>query len=577
MEEDLYTYRRALDDFKRARTKAAMQRFWASVRGESLDLLPYAEISTKLRAVSQSNLGLQDVPLKQIVGSVGRNEDFDRHFNPLHDSDRHRWASVKTVMTSPIGKGVPPVYLYKIGEMYFVLDGNHRVSIAKEIGNEMIEAYVTEIKTKVPVSTTLTASELVLKAAYVDFLEDTKLDAVLPGIDFSLNMIENYKLLREHIQVHRYYMGIERDQPVDFVEATKHWYDQVYQPVAEAIKAAGLVQTYPSMTLTDLYLYVLDQQTNIQKELGTSVKTENAIDFVAMQDGKLDETSSAKSNVLMDAVLNKQAAKDPMKAEENQVDGYDCLFRDILVGVGGFDPNWIGLEQAMLMNRCAEGNIRGVYIASAESEANLESSNQLRDEFSKRLEAAGMQGKLTITSGVISKKLQEQSLLSDLLVLRLRFPPTGGLFERSGAGMAELIQRSRRPIMLVKEKPLPITNQLLLYDGQPKSKEALYVAAYYASRLHAKLAVFTLDYGITDVEIETSYAKTYLRKLGIDFSYEIEKGDNFAKAVQAQVEKHVSTTLLAGGYTGSSWIGRIFGSSLDTLLGVIEIPMLICK
>ena len=577
MEEDLYTYRRALDDFKRARTKAAMQRFWASVRGESLDLLPYAEISTKLRAVSQSNLGLQEVPLKQIVGSVGRNEDFDRHFNPLHDSDRHRWASVKTVMTSPIGKGVPPVYLYKIGEMYFVLDGNHRVSIAKEIGNEMIEAYVTEIKTKVPVSTTLTASELVLKAAYADFLEDTKLDAVLQGIDFSLNMIENYKLLKEHIEVHRYYMGIERDQSVDFNEAAKHWYDQVYQPVAEAITAAGLIQTYPTMTLTDLYLYVLDQQTNIQKELGTSVKTENAIDFVAMQDGKLEETSSAKSNALMDTVLNKQAASDLIKAEENQADGYDCMFRDILVGVGGFDPNWVGLEQAMLMNRCAEGNIRGVYIASAESEANLESSDELRDEFSKRLEAAGMQGKLTITSGVISKKLQEQSLLSDLLVLRLRFPPTGGLFERSGAGMAALIQRSRRPIMLVKEKPLPITNQLLLYDGQPKSKEALYVAAYYASRLHAKLAIFTLDYGITDVEIETSYAKTYLRKLGIDFSYEIEKGDNFAKAVQAQVEKHASTTLLAGGYSGSSWIGRIFGSSLDTLLGVIEIPMLICK
>jgi nucleotide-binding universal stress UspA family protein len=576
MEEDLYTYRRALDDFKRARTKAAMQRFWASVRGETLDLLHYAEISTKLRAVSQSNLGLQDVPLKQIVGSVGRNEDFDRHFNPLHDSDRHRWASVKTVMTSPTGRGVPPVSLYKIGEMYFVLDGNHRVSIAKEIGNEMIEAYVTEIKTKVPVSTTLTPKELILKAAFVDFLEDTNLDTVLPGIDFSLNLINNYKLLREHIEVHRYYMGIERDQQVDFNEAIKHWYDQVYQPVAEAITAAGLIQTYPNLTLTDLYLYVLDQQTNIQKELGTSIKTENAIDYVAMQDGKLDATSSAKSNASMELVLNKPAATE-LTEEENQYESSDCMFRDILAGVGSFDPNWIGLEQAMLMNRCAEGNIRGVYIASAESEANAESSEELRAEFSKRLEAAGLQGKLTITSGTVSRKLQEQSLLSDLLVLRLRFPPSGGLFERSGAGMAELIQRSRRPIMLVKEKPLPITNQLLLYDGQPKSKEALYVAAYYASRLHAKLAVFTLDYGITDVEIEASYAKTYLRKLGIDFSYEIEKGENFVKAVQAQVEKHESTTLLAGGYNGSSWIGRLFGSSLDTLLGVIEIPMLICK
>ncbi|MGB4596032.1 MAG: hypothetical protein WBI14_09025 [Anaerolineaceae bacterium] len=577
MEEDLYTYRRALEDFKRARTKAAMQRFWASLTGETPNLLHYAEISAKLRAVSQSNLGLQDVPLKQIVGSVGRDEDFDRHFNPLHDSDRHRWASVKTVMTSPTGKGVPPVSLYKIGEMYFVLDGNHRVSIAKEIGNEMIEAYVTEIKTKVPLGSRLTPKELILKAAYADFLSDTNIDTYLPGIDFSLNFIENYELLKEHIEVHRYYMGVERNRPIEFNEAVKHWYDQIYQPVTEAIAAAGLVQLYPNMTLTDLYLYVLDQQTNIQKQFGTSVKTEHAIDYVAMQDGKLGETTSVKSATSLETVLEQPVTNQVINEDLTPFASSDCMFRDILVGVGGFDPDWIGLQQGILMNRCLQGNIRGVYIASEGTQVTTESTQVLREEFSTRLAAAGMEGNLTITSGSVTKKLQEQSLLSDLLVLRLRFPPSGGLFERSGAGIVELIQRGRRPIVLVKETPLPATNQLLLYDGQPKSKEALYVAAYYASRMHTKLAVFTLDNGITDIDIEVSFAKTYLRKLGINFSYEVEKSVDFARAVQSQIEKNESTILIAGGYNGTSWIGRIFGSSLDTLLGVVEIPMLICQ
>jgi nucleotide-binding universal stress UspA family protein len=68
-----------------------------------------------------------------------------------------------------------------------------------------------------------------------------------------------------------------------------------------------------------------------------------------------------------------------------------------------------------------------------------------------------------------------------------------------------------------------------------------------------------------------------LRKLGIDFSYEVEIGDNFSDAVLSQIEKHQSTVLVAGGYNGSSWIGKIFGSSLDTLLGVVEIPILICQ
>jgi len=179
--EDANTYRQALDDFRRARSKAAMQRFWAGIRGRSLDLLPYDEISTKLRAVSRTDRGIKQVPLKDIIGSVNRIQDFDRNFLPLRDDDIYRWADVKTAMTSPMAKGVPPVSLYQIGDVYFVLDGNHRVSIAKEMGMETIEAYVTEIKTKVPISRTLTSDELIQKAAYVNFLEDTKIDQIPAG------------------------------------------------------------------------------------------------------------------------------------------------------------------------------------------------------------------------------------------------------------------------------------------------------------------------------------------------------------------------------------------------------------
>jgi len=96
MEKDVTTYQKALDDFKKARSKAALQRFWAGIRGKSLDLLPYDEISAKLKAFNKVDRGLQSVRLKDIVGSVGRNEDFDRNFSPLNDADIIRWASVKT-------------------------------------------------------------------------------------------------------------------------------------------------------------------------------------------------------------------------------------------------------------------------------------------------------------------------------------------------------------------------------------------------------------------------------------------------------------------------------------------------
>ncbi len=574
MEEDIYTYRRALEDFKWARSKAAMQRFWASIRGESLDLLPYAEISSKLRAVSQSNLGLQDVPLKQIVGSVGRTDDFDRNFNPLRDYDQHRWASVKTAMISPMSKGLPPVHLYKIGEMYFVLDGNHRVSIAKEIGTKSIEAYVTEVKTKVSVDASLTPQELVGKAAYADFLEDTQVDSSLPGINLNLNFLQNYNLLKEHIAVHQYYMGIERNAPVPHAEAVKHWYDFVYQPVINAIENAGLANIYVDMTLTDLYLYVLDQQTSLQQELGLNVSTENTIDFVAMKDGKLPEIEAAKANI-----MKKEAVGQFMDAEASACGtgpANDCLFRDILVGIGEFDPEWIGLTQAMLVNRCPGGQIRGLHVSPTNNDQTPSESEQLQDEFNQRLSQAGMTGKFSVISGEVTRKLKEQSLLSDLLVLKLRYAPSGGLFDRTGSGIAQLIQQGHRPILLVKEKALAIEHVLLLYDGQPKSKEALYVAVYCALKMKIHLDVLTIQNSAAGMEAQINFAREYLAKFGIAYGYRIVKGEEFVSAVLAEIERVKPSTLMAGGYNGTSWIGRMFGTSLDALLGVVDIPTLIC-
>ncbi|MEA4813095.1 MAG: hypothetical protein VB108_11085, partial [Anaerolineaceae bacterium] len=286
MERDIVTYRKALEDFKKARGKAAMQRFWAGVRGESLDLLLFDEISSKLHAVNKTSRGLSVVPLEKIVGSVGRTSDFDRNFLPLNDASEHRWANVKTFMTSPISAGMPPVELYKIGDAYFVFDGNHRVSVAKEAGFKDIEAYVTEIRSKVPIDSTLSAEELIRKSAYSDFLEATRLDEIIPGVDFMLSNIADYQLLKEHISVHRYYMGIEQGRSIDEKEASLHWYDHVYAPVVEAITESGLDHVMKGLSLTDLYLWVLDQQTRLQEEMEMPISTENAMEYSLERDGK---------------------------------------------------------------------------------------------------------------------------------------------------------------------------------------------------------------------------------------------------------------------------------------------------
>ncbi|HOT99604.1 MAG TPA: hypothetical protein PLE00_02890 [Anaerolineaceae bacterium] len=568
--EDANTYRQALDDFRRARSKAAMQRFWAGIRGRSLDLLPYDEISTKLRAVSRTDRGIKQVPLKDIVGSVNRIQDFDRNFLPLRDDDIYRWAGVKTAMTSPLAKGVPPVSLYQIGDAYFVLDGNHRVSIAKEMGMETIEAYVTEIKTKVPISRSLTSDELVQKAAYVNFLEDTKIDQILPGVDFSLHLIENYPLLKEHINVHQYYMGIEKNRPVSFEEAVRHWYETLYSPVTAIIESSGLHHALRDLTVTDLYLWLLDQQNALQSDLGIELKPENVLDYAAGKEGiKSGSGWSTAEEQIMQVLL---------KGDEQPQNPYqDCLFQHVTVALSEDDPDWIALEQAILVDRCSNTAIRGVHVKSPGTQKLAVEMDVYRQRFDQRLSEAGMRGKFFLREGGPASALLEFSLLSDLLVLKLSHPPAASLMDRISHGIITILQQSRRPVLFVKEKPLAISSILLPFNGGQRSKEALYIAAYYAARYGCQLHLLLVMKGLDQDEVNRYYARTYLERLGVKAEYHQGSSESLTADVVNLAETLSVSTLILGGYENTTILDRVFRQTIDEILAQVPIPVMICQ
>ncbi len=568
--EDPNTYRQALEDFRRARSKAAMQRFWAGIQGRSLDLLPYDEISTKLRAVSQTDRGLQQVPLKDIVGSVSRLQDFDRNFLPLRDDDIYRWAGVKTAMTSPHSTGVPPISLYQIGDAYFVLDGNHRVSIAKEMGMETIEAYVTEIKTKVPISSNLTSDELILKTAYVNFLEDTQIDHFLPGVDFSLHLVENYPLLKEHITVHQYYMGIENKRPVSFEEAALHWFDTIYSPVITIIESSGLHHAFRDLTLTDLYLWLLDQQNTLQEDLGIDVRPENVLDYAADKEGIQPSSgwSTAEEQILQVLLRTEDQPQNPYQ---------DCLFQHVTVALSDEDPDWIALEQAIMVNRCPGGAIRGVHVASAAKQEPDKEVDACQQRFDRRLAEVGMNGKFFLRQGEPASALLEFSLLSDLLVLKLSHPPATSLVERISHGIITILQQSRRPVLFVKETPLQVSSILLPFDGGQRSKEALFIAAYYAARYGSQLNLLMVTRGSEKDEVNRYYAQTYLEKLGVKAEFYQGDAESFTKDVVSLAETLRVSTLILGGYENTSILDRVFSQSIDEILSQVTIPVMICQ
>jgi len=239
---------RIVEDFRRARRRAGLQSVLAQLTGQSVELLAYDDVRRKLHGVESATVRRQEVPLDAIVGSVGRHRDYDRTFSPLRDSDLERWVKVKQAVTG-LG-GVPPIEVYKLGDAYFVKDGNHRVSVARQLGAKTIDAYVTEVDTDVPFGPGDTPDDLIIKTEYADFLERTRLHKLRPGADLRVTVPGRYETLLEHITVHRYFMGLDERREVGFEEAVAHWYDTVYLPVVALLREHGLLQDFPGRGAT---------------------------------------------------------------------------------------------------------------------------------------------------------------------------------------------------------------------------------------------------------------------------------------------------------------------------------------
>jgi hypothetical protein len=253
-------------DFQRARFKAFMNRVWGALSGQPTTLLSYDEIKEKLHVGGPIYRGVKTVRVDQIVGSLNRYQDFDRVFLPRYSELERRWTSVNRAFYQDIS--LPPVVLYKVGDVYFVVDGHHRVSVAREQGQIFIEAEVRECATRVNITPNIRPEDLVILENKVNFLERTSLDDLIPDANIKLTIPDGFDRMLEHIAVHRYFMGLDLKRDISEQEAIIHWYDTVYLPIVKVIRDTEILKEFPGKTEGDLYLWVLDHQHYLEKEEG---------------------------------------------------------------------------------------------------------------------------------------------------------------------------------------------------------------------------------------------------------------------------------------------------------------------
>lgn len=265
------SYIEGVNKFQGVRAKAFWQEILSLVTRQNSELMSFDEIRSRFNLHEEHYRGIQDVPLDQIVGSVGRYKDFTATFLPKSNDMKERWSRVYAVANSM--QGPPPIELYKVGEAYFVRDGNHRVSVARELNAKTIEAHVTELPTSVPLRPGMTNQEMEAAEAYSNFLEETALSRAVPDHEpIVITIPARYHELMGHIFMHQRVLEQIEGHPVSTETATAHWYHTIYEPALALIRKHNVLELCKGNKTTrtegDLYLWLMDHLLDLRRQYG---------------------------------------------------------------------------------------------------------------------------------------------------------------------------------------------------------------------------------------------------------------------------------------------------------------------
>ncbi len=576
-----HSYNADLSDFHQARQKAQLEELAAGLAGKSPHLLSYDDVREKLKAQAGSSRGLKEIPLKAIVGSVGRYTDFTRSFLPRNNKTQDRWAKINAITHQLTG--LPPIEVYQIGEVYFVLDGNHRVSVARQVGTEYIEANVTEVHTRVPLTPDVTPDELIIKARYADFLERTHLGDARSEADLMTTTPGHYRTLEEQINAHQLSLTEIRDQEVSCAEAAADWYDHVYLPVIQIIRAQGILPKFPHRTETDLYVWLLEHRQALTEELGWDVPPEAAVSDLINQHGPL---LTRMSDRLREAVTPDSLEAGPppgqWRRELVELRPHPRLFGDLLVALDGEAGGWQALEAAPVIAQREGGHLHGLHLIAPEAHRDEEKEQTLRAEFQRRCQAAAVLGEMAVEVGQVAVKICVRARWADLVVVSLTHPPAAQLLARLGSGFRTLVRRCPRPILAVPTLPqvepaLPrLERALLAYDASPKAQEALFVATYLSGSWQIPLVVLTVnekDKALPDI---LAQARAYLESRGVRAEFVTANG-SVAQAILDTSTAHQNDLVIMGGYGSTPVVEVVLGSAVDQVLRQSPQPVLICR
>jgi len=576
---------RARIDFDNARREAGRRRLRMRLRGQKDELVPYEEVRQRLSLLSQIYRGIQPVPLDQIIGSLGRAADFDRIFLPTQRHSRRKWVGVDSAYLE--GVTLPPIQLYKVGDAYFVVDGHHRVSVARQQEQTFIDAEVIEVQSRVPVTADLTVEDLDVLGAYQRFLDLTHLDMLRPDQNVRLTMPGDYVKLHDHIRVHKYFMEMGQSREFGWDEAVTDWYDRVYLPVIETIRKRELLRDFPGHTEADLYIWINEHAYYLSEKYSQQLApSEVARDFVRRFSRRPTHLMERLRNRIYDALVPDSLESGPPAGTwreeriEESAKAQEHLFRDILVTVTGAETGWRALTQAAEFARREHSQVHGLHVAASDDAESIARGREVLEEFKFRCEGMGIQYTSSLAVGQVDREITERAKWVDLVVINQRRVQGRWAEQPLGTIFQTVVSRAARPVLAVPgTKVMPLRRAVLAYDGSPKAREALFVLRHLVTCWPVDGVILGVEGpGVSAQMLEE--ARNYVKESGPQatstISVRYEKGVP-AETILRVMEEEKGDLLLMGSYGYQPLLKAILGSTIDPVLREAWFPVLICR
>ncbi len=255
----------ALNSFQDARKRATREQITSLLKGRDAQMIPFDVIRRELRQQNPIYRGILNIPLTAIVGSVGRYHEFTRHFLPLEDSLADRWIGVSKLAHEA---GWPPIEVYQVGQVYFVKDGNHRVSVAQQLSTGTIEAHVWAYPMTADIDPDDNLDSMLIQLAQANFMSQTGLEEMYPDHQLHFTSPGRYGELLAQIEDLRHKLTVIDGEEMAYPEAVSAWYEMLYLPTVQIIHDSTLLADFPGRTEADLFVWLSKYREPLREQYG---------------------------------------------------------------------------------------------------------------------------------------------------------------------------------------------------------------------------------------------------------------------------------------------------------------------